>query len=142
MRRLGRATCFVHLISARTSQEGIKCTKAKEYIRAYCPNMYCAFLSLPPYHCNSEQVCSRKSMSIPDYTPYKSQKSEVGLNRVQKALNQATNHRFTLCSAIYSGLCCSFYPFDTIWVLFACQFLCIFLLYSELLLLQQNAHSF
>ena len=35
----------VHLFSAHTSQEGIKCTKAKEYLRAYCsnPNVYCEF---------------------------------------------------------------------------------------------------
>ena len=30
MGHLGRATCTMHLISAQTSQEGIKCTKAKK----------------------------------------------------------------------------------------------------------------
>ena len=29
MVHLGRATCFVHRISAQTSQEGIECTEAK-----------------------------------------------------------------------------------------------------------------
>ena len=32
--RLGRTTHKVHSFSAQTSQEGIKCTKAKEYLRA------------------------------------------------------------------------------------------------------------
>ena len=27
-------------ISAQTSQEGIKCTKAKEWLRSSCPNIY------------------------------------------------------------------------------------------------------
>ena len=36
MGHLGRATCTVHSISAQTSQEGIKCTKAKEQLRFYC----------------------------------------------------------------------------------------------------------
>ena len=40
MGRLGRGTCAIHSISAQTSQEGIKCTKAKEQQRAYCPNVY------------------------------------------------------------------------------------------------------
>ena len=40
MHRLGRTTHNVHSFSAHTNQEGIKCTKAKEYLRAYCPNMY------------------------------------------------------------------------------------------------------
>ena len=31
---------WVGLISAQTSQEGIKYTKAKKQLRAYCPNMY------------------------------------------------------------------------------------------------------
>ena len=34
MHRLGRTTHKVHSFSAQTSQEGIKCTKAKEYLRA------------------------------------------------------------------------------------------------------------
>ena len=41
MRLLVRATCPVHLISAQTSLEGIKCTKAKECkVMSYCPNIY------------------------------------------------------------------------------------------------------
>ena len=40
MGSLSRATCTVHSISAQTSQKGIKCTIAKEYIRSYCPNTY------------------------------------------------------------------------------------------------------
>ena len=32
--------CIVYLISAQTSQEEIKCMKAKELLRAYCPNIY------------------------------------------------------------------------------------------------------
>ena len=31
MCRLGRVLCIAHSISGQTSQEGIKCTKAKEY---------------------------------------------------------------------------------------------------------------
>jgi hypothetical protein len=31
---------YLHLISAQTSQEGIKCTKAKQPLRAYCRNIY------------------------------------------------------------------------------------------------------
>ena len=34
------APCIIDLISAQTSQEGIKFTKAKEWLRAYCPNIY------------------------------------------------------------------------------------------------------
>ena len=34
----GRSICTVHSISAQTSQEGIKCTKAKEQLRSYSPN--------------------------------------------------------------------------------------------------------
>ena len=30
------SVCTVHLIFAQTSQEGIKCTKAKEQLRSYC----------------------------------------------------------------------------------------------------------
>ena len=30
----------MHLISAKTSQEGIKCNKAKEKLKSYCLNMY------------------------------------------------------------------------------------------------------
>ena len=37
---LDRATFTVYLISAQTSQEGIKCAKDKEYFRSYCPNIY------------------------------------------------------------------------------------------------------
>ena len=37
---LGIATCTVHLISAQTRQEGIKCTKGKEYLNVCCPKMY------------------------------------------------------------------------------------------------------
>ena len=37
---LGRETWTVHSISVQTSQEEIKFTKAKEQIRACCPNMY------------------------------------------------------------------------------------------------------
>ena len=40
MGRLCRATCTIHSISVQTSQEGIKCTKDKEQLRAYCPNIY------------------------------------------------------------------------------------------------------
>ena len=40
MGRLGRATCIVHSSSAQTSHKGIKCTKAKEQLRPYCPNIY------------------------------------------------------------------------------------------------------
>ena len=73
--------------------------------------------------------CNQSSTSLGAFSE-QPKGSKARLKRVQKALNQGTNHRFTLCSAIYSGLCCSFYPFDTIWVLFDCQFLCIF--YSTL----------
>ena len=41
---LGRASCAVHLFSAQTSQEGIKCSKAKEWLRPYFPNIYCQCL--------------------------------------------------------------------------------------------------
>ena len=37
---LGRSTCIVHSSSAQTSHKGIKCTKAKEQLRPYCPNIY------------------------------------------------------------------------------------------------------
>ena len=37
---LGRATCTVHLISTKISQEGTKCTKANKESTAYCPNKY------------------------------------------------------------------------------------------------------
>ena len=30
----------VNFISAEISQEGIKCTKAKKELKAYCPNLY------------------------------------------------------------------------------------------------------
>ena len=36
---MGRATCIVHLISVKTNQHGINCTKAKEQIRYYCINI-------------------------------------------------------------------------------------------------------
>ena len=36
MGRLG----IVHSSSAQTSHKGIKCTKAKEQLRPYCPNIY------------------------------------------------------------------------------------------------------
>ena len=29
----------MHSINAQTSQEGFECTKAKEYISSYCPNI-------------------------------------------------------------------------------------------------------
>ena len=38
--RLDRAAFTVHLISAQNRQEGIECTKTKEYPWAYCPNIY------------------------------------------------------------------------------------------------------
>ena len=39
----------VHMISATTDQVGIKCTKAKEYLRAYCLNvLYCGRVVLIP----------------------------------------------------------------------------------------------
>ena len=41
MHSLGRTKHNVHSFSAQTSQEGIKCTKAKDYLRAYCPNILC-----------------------------------------------------------------------------------------------------
>ena len=40
MGHLGRATCTVHPISAHTSQEGIECTKAKELLWFYFPDIY------------------------------------------------------------------------------------------------------
>ena len=56
----GRVTCTVHSISVQTSQKGIECTKAKEKLRSYCPNVYTVFagrvrpslksLLLPPPH--------------------------------------------------------------------------------------------
>ena len=36
MGRLGRHICTVHSISDKTSQEGIKYTKAKEHLSSYC----------------------------------------------------------------------------------------------------------
>ena len=41
----GRATSTVHAISAQTRQEGIECTKAKEQLRPYCPNIYTVMLA-------------------------------------------------------------------------------------------------
>ena len=40
MGHLGRVSCTIHSISAQASQEGIKCTKAEQQLRAYCPNIY------------------------------------------------------------------------------------------------------
>ena len=40
MGHLCRPTYNTHLKSAKASQEGIKCTKTKEYLRAYFPNIY------------------------------------------------------------------------------------------------------
>ena len=37
--RLGRATWTIHQINSHTSQEGIKCIKAKEWLRTYCPSI-------------------------------------------------------------------------------------------------------
>ena len=37
---LCRATCNMHSISVQTRQERIKCTKAKDKLRSYCPNIY------------------------------------------------------------------------------------------------------
>ena len=36
----GEATCKMQSISGQTSQKGIECTKAKDQLRAYCPNIY------------------------------------------------------------------------------------------------------
>ena len=44
MGHLDRAKCTVHSIFEQTSMEGIKCTKAKEYLRAYCSKIYCGKL--------------------------------------------------------------------------------------------------
>ena len=51
MGHLGRATCTLHSISSQTSQEVIECTKANEWLRAYCPNIYiyCANSVSPPH---------------------------------------------------------------------------------------------
>ena len=39
--RLARTTCTVHSISARISQEGVKCTKAEEYLaKVLLSNVY------------------------------------------------------------------------------------------------------
>ena len=40
MGHLGRGTYTVHLISGQSSQEGIKCTKAKDQLQSYGPNIY------------------------------------------------------------------------------------------------------
>ena len=48
MGRLGREACNVHSISAQTSQDGIKCTKAKELSRSYCPNINTVATGLNP----------------------------------------------------------------------------------------------
>ena len=37
--RLGRATWTINQINSNTSQEGIKCIKAKEWLRTYCPSI-------------------------------------------------------------------------------------------------------
>ena len=36
------AICNLNLISAKTGKQGIECTKAKGYIRAYSPDTYIA----------------------------------------------------------------------------------------------------
>ena len=56
---LGKTTFTVHSISAQTSQEGIKCTKTKELLRAFCPNIYTVPTGL------LDQVCYKFTLMGP-----------------------------------------------------------------------------
>ena len=68
MGRLSKATCTVHSISALASQERIKCNKAREYLKFYCPNIYIYcdnrdFLdTVKNYRLNTEQTSTLKSL--------------------------------------------------------------------------------
>ena len=76
-----KLTYTIHSISAHTCQEGIKCTKAKEHLRVYYPNIF----TVHGWHNQDKHLFVRAV-------------------RVNSRLSESGESQFSFCSRRYTGI--------------------------------------